>query len=303
MDVSPFLNVWTEQDVAYTRRDLLLYAAGINAQSLQFAWEEDDKFAAFPTFPIVLGFKGDRQGVVPFPSPAMANAPESPPLEGIKFVLDGERSIEQINPLPIGIPGDETDAPVTLKLRQRIIGVHKRGSGASVETEALIVDAKDGKIYTRMVSGGFFVGAEGFKDAGVTNSEKVSVPGRAPDAVDEIPVSVNQAKLYRLSGDYNPMHVDPNTAMAAGFKEPILHGLCSLGIATNALLERYAGGDPGQFRQVKLRFASPVLPGQTLQVESWKEADKIIFQVKVKETGKVCVNNAYVKLGQPSAKL
>ncbi len=157
------------------RRDLLTYAIGIGCTELNFVYENDGDFAAFPTYPIVLAFKGTDEDVVSFPSPAMMTLMETfIPLEGTKVQLDGERMIEQLAPIdPNG--GEYT-------LRTRNIGVHKRGSGASVENEAQLIDSA-GKVVYRIVSGAFFVGAKNFKDSGITNSEAVPVPSRAPDAV------------------------------------------------------------------------------------------------------------------------
>ncbi|GBG34327.1 Peroxisomal multifunctional enzyme type 2 [Hondaea fermentalgiana] len=293
VETEPFLNKWTEQKVAYNQRDLLLYAVGIGCDELNFTYEHDEDFEAFPLYPIVLGFKGTDQDVVSFPSEAMSEGPPMPPLPGIKVGLDGERYIEKLAPL------DPEGAELTCKAR--IIGVHKRGSGASVEREDLIQDA-NGKTIYRIVSGSFLVGAKNFKDSGETNSEKVDVPKRAPDASLEMPTTETQAHVYRLSGDYNPLHIDPSFAQMSGFKKPILHGLCSLGITTRAVIQQYCDGKAEKFRSIKARFAKPVLPGDTLVVEMWKEGNKVIVQTKNKTTGDVCINNAYVMLN-PDAKL
>lgn len=188
-------------------------------------------------------------------------------------------------------------------LRSKIVGIHKRGSGASVETESELVGEEDGEVYYRMVSGAFMVGADRFTDSGISHSEKVEVPDRPPDAVEQIETLPQQALLYRLSGDYNPLHVSPDAAEAFGFESPILHGLCTLGITARAVLKRYCGNDPELWKAIKARFASPVLPGQTLVVEMWREGPtRVVVQTKVKETGKVVINNAYVEL-QPTPKL
>lgn len=287
VETEGFLNKWAVQKVSYNKRDLLTYAVGIGCTELNFVYENAADFAAFPTYPIVLGFKGAEQDVVTFPSPAMMEGPRMPPLPGVRVGLDGEREIIKLAPMPTD--GSE------LTLRTRVIGVHKRGSGASVENEAEIVDASGTVIY-RIISGSFLVGAKGFKDSGTTNSEKVKPPARAPDAVVEMPTSPYQAQVYRLSGDYNPLHVDPDIATISGFEAPILHGLCSYGMTARAVLKQYCNNDPSKFKSIKARFASPVMPGQTLQVEMWKEGPKIVLQTKVKETGKVCINNAYVML-------
>jgi len=106
----------------------------------------------------------------------------------------------------------------------------------------------------------------------------------APDAVAEEPTVAEQAALYRLSGDYNPLHIDPDFSAVGGFKTPILHGLCFFGIATKHVVRRF-----GAVKNVKVRFAGPVIPGQTLRTEMWKEGNKILFIMIVKETGKLCI--------------
>eukprot|EP00294_Goniomonas_avonlea_P001725 CAMPEP_0114548002 /NCGR_PEP_ID=MMETSP0114-20121206/4751_1 /TAXON_ID=31324 /ORGANISM="Goniomonas sp, Strain m" /LENGTH=295 /DNA_ID=CAMNT_0001732567 /DNA_START=14 /DNA_END=901 /DNA_ORIENTATION=- len=293
VETESFLNKWTEQPVSYNKRDLLTYAVGIGCTELPFVYENHSDFSAFPTYPIVLGFKGTDQDVVSFPSPAMMEAPPMPPLPGVKVGLDGERYIEKVN--EIDVEGAE------LVLRSRLIAVTKRGSGASVETESELVD-KSGKVFYRMISGGFMVGAKDFKDGGRSQSVKIDLPKRAPDAVEEMPTSLYQTHVYRLSGDYNALHIDPEFATMSGFGEPILHGLCSMGITCRAALARYANNDSRRFKALRVRFASPVLPGQTLQVNMWKDGNRILLETKVKETGKVVINNAYLEL-HPQAKL
>jgi 3-hydroxyacyl-CoA dehydrogenase/3a,7a,12a-trihydroxy-5b-cholest-24-enoyl-CoA hydratase len=214
----------------------------------------------------------------------MMEGPELPPLPGVKVALDGERYVEMIRPL------DPEGSEITMK--SRLIGIHKRGTGASVETEVIMSDAK-GPVY-RLVSGGFFVGAKDFKDSGTTNSEAVSVPTRAPDNTVEVKVSEYMPLLYRLSGDYNPLHVEESLAQMNGFEKPINHGLCSLGISCHQIMKTMLDNDASKFKAIKARFASPVLPGQTVQIKMWKEKNRIVFTTTVKETNKVCINNAYL---------
>jgi acyl dehydratase len=285
---------WDTIPVSYNRRDLITYAVGIGCTELPFIYELNPGFAAFPTYPIVLAFKGSDQDIVTFPSPAMMKIPMVL-LPGTITGLDGERYIEQIAQIPA--------AGAELMLRQKVIGVHKKGSGAIVENLAEIFDNKTGQVYTKMVSGSFLVGASGFTDAGETFSASVKPPAREPDAIVEEATSEFQAQAYRLSGDYNPLHVDPEFAKAVGFEQPILHGLCSLGFATRALMKTYCDNDPTKFKSVKLRFASPVLPGQTLVTSMWKDGSKVIFTVAVKETGKVVINNATFEIAGAKSKL
>ena len=120
-----------------------------------------------------------------------------------------------------------------------------------------------------------------------------------------IVIAIKQTHLYRLSGDYNPLHIDPTMAKMMGFKVPILHGLCTLGIATRAVINAFADGNPSRFRAIKLRFSKPVLPGQTVVTQMWKDAvhpNRIIFNCITKETGLVVISNAYVEL-TPVSKL
>jgi len=278
--------------VSFSTRDLILYALGIGASDLRFVYENDADFAAFPTFPIVLPFKGTATDVVGFPSDAMMQSSVVPPLDGTQFVLDGERYLELIRPFPT--------EPCELTLRSKCIGVHRKGKGALVETESFL--ERNGETVVRIVSGAFLVGAKGFADTGRSFSKAIDAPARKPDFVDESSTLPGQAHIYRLSGDYNPLHVDPTIAQMNGFSEPILHGLCTLGFATRAVLKYCADNDPARFRSVRLRFAKPVLPGQTLVTSMWREGNTVIFVVTEKSSGTIVVNNACVEL-KAAAKL
>jgi len=293
LNVEKYIGQEASTTVSYNKKDLILYAVGIGCTELPFVYENAPGFAPFPTYPIVLSFKGTSNDVLTFPSPAMMQTMNTPPLPGTKVGLDGERFLEVLHPLP---------NEGTFKLTTKVIGVHKRGKGALVENEVTLSD--DNKTYVRMVSGVFLVGAKNFEpeNAGTTNSESIKVPQREPDAVEETVTSPQQTHIYRLSGDYNPLHIDPRFAKISGFQQPILHGLCSLGIATRAVLKVFAGNDSAQFKSVKLRFAKPVMPGETLVTRMWKDGNKVIFEVVVKERNEVVVNNAYIEL-KPKANL
>jgi len=281
--------------VAYNSRDLILYALGTGACDLRYTHENHEKFAALPWYPVVLNFKGDSFDTVTFPTPAMIDLGahvEGGPLP-MGPVLDGERYVEALRPLPTN--GE-------LLLKQRVLGVHDKKTGALMETESILFD-KNGTNYMKIISGAFFVGVSGFDSFGETNSVKLTIPNRPPDKVVEQATSPLQAHIYRLSGDYNPLHIDPDMAVTFGFKKPILHGLCSFGHSARHVLEAYGDNDPARFKAVKVRFSKPVDPGQTLVTEMWKEGDRVYFQTKVKETGKVCMDNCYMDLVGPKARL
>merc|ERR1712087_470841 len=190
-----------------------------------------------------------------------------------------------------------------LFMRTRLSAVTQKKRGVVVESESELY-GEDGTVFYKFVGGGFMIGGHGIKDAGNSIAQDISLPARAPDHVDEIRVGSQQHAIYRLSGDYNPLHIDPKYSgvKGGGFPEPILHGLCSLGHAARMVLRTCGNNDPDRFKALKVRFSSPVLPGQTLVTEMWKQDPKIIFVTKVKETGKIVISNAFMELN-PESKL
>ena len=187
---------------------------------------------------------------------------------------------------------------------RNLIGVLDKGKAAVALTGYTTVDAATGKrlFYNEvaffMRGAGGFGGARDLANPGAS-SRQHPIPSRRPDAIDKFQTSEEQAALYRLTGDTMIMHIDPEFSRKGGFPIPILHGACFLGIAGRHLFQRY-----GTFRSIKARIADVVVPGQTLRTESWaddKEKDLILFQMRVVETGKLCIASGWVRLWDVNA--
>ncbi|EEB89148.1 hypothetical protein MPER_12791 [Moniliophthora perniciosa FA553] len=189
--------------------------------------------------------------------------------------------------------------------KARILEVLDKGKAAAVTSIVETRDKKTGNLIFENQSTVFIRGSGGFggKRAGIDRGAASAAnepPKRAPDATMEEKTFASQAALYRLSGDYNPLHILPEFAAIGGFDKPILHGLCSMGIAGKHVFKTF-----GAFSDIKVRFAGVVFPGETLVTEMWKEGNKVIFVVKVKERNAVVLASAAVTLqeGVPKAKL
>ena len=258
-------------DIPYTQRDVLLYAVGIGLSELRYTYERHPQFAVFPTFAIRWGGAGlvlDEAALPPSPGPLM---------------IDAERRLELLAPLPL---------QGTVQLRSRLLAAHPRGKGAAfVEVESEVIDpAAGGRVCVRMVFGSFRRGVAAlgdiapFEGRGVSRSVKRPAPERAPDLRLSADIAPNQALLYRLSGDYNPLHIDPEAARFGGFDAPILHGLCTYGHCGQLLLGALCGGDAARFGSLALRFSSPVLPGDRLDLLAWHDGPgRVQFEARVGE--------------------
>jgi multifunctional beta-oxidation protein len=273
----------------YTEQDVILYNLSIGAKRTEtsLVYEGDDHFQVLPTF-----------GVIPtYVSKAPFQMSEILPNFDPRMLLHGEQYLEILQyPIPIG---------GTLVSKTYLIEVVDKGKSALVRRGTTTSDAVTGRpvFYNEGVA--FIRGSGGFGGSRVPADRGAStalyvIPSRAPDAVVEEKTSEESAALYRLLGDRNPLHIDPAFSAVGGFKTPILHGLATFGISGKHLVQKY-----GPFKNIKVRFSGTVLPGETIVTEMWKEsATKVIYQVKVKETGKLCISNAGVELMEgPKAKI
>ncbi|KAH7884521.1 hypothetical protein F5I97DRAFT_1812245 [Phlebopus sp. FC_14] len=272
---------------AYGERDVILYNLGVGAteQDLQWTYEGHDDFAALPTFGVIPQFaasSGISLGWLPNFNPAK--------------LLHGEQYLAIKGPIPTeGELVNET----------RLLEVLDKGKAASVTTIVHTRDKATGKLLFENQITVYIRGAGGFggkrtgSDRGAATAPNTP-PNRKPDAVAEEKTSASQAALYRLSGDYNPLHISPDFAAMGGFDKPILHGLCFMGIAGKHVLQAF-----GAYKDIKVRFAGIVFPGETLVTEMWKEGPKIVFVTKTKERGSTVLAAAAVTLvdGEIKAKL
>lgn len=264
----------------YTERDIMLYNLGIGAKrtDLRYVFEGAEDFQAIPTFGVIPPFDTE------FPYSFDDLVPNFNPM----MLLHGEQYLE-VKKYPVPTAGK-------LISKGKLIEVVDKGNAAIVRQGITTTNAETGEevFYNEMTV--FLRGCGGFggqkkpADRGAATAAN-KPPARAPDVVVEEKTTEEQAAIYRLSGDYNPLHIDPGFAKMGGFKVPILHGLCFFGIAGKAVYEKF-----GKFKNVKVRFAGTVNPGQTLVTEMWKEGNKVIFQTKVKETGKLAIGGAAAEL-------
>ncbi|GMS93510.1 hypothetical protein PENTCL1PPCAC_15685, partial [Pristionchus entomophagus] len=205
-------------------------------------------------------------------------------------ILHGEQYIEMYEPLP---------PEGSLRTETRVLDIVDKGSGALILCEITTYDKQSGTKLGMHQFSVFQVGSGNFGGPRSSSYEKkgADIPKRPADRIVSEATSADQAALYRMgAGDLNPIHIDHEKAQIAGFKSPILHGLCTMGFVTRHILKTFANNDASLFKAIKVRFSSPVLPGQTLETHLWDEDDKVIFETKVKETGKIVLSNGYTVL-------
>lgn len=240
-------------EVSWTSKDCLLYAVGIGAGTDELAFTTENtngvEQQVFPTFPVVIGWgRGSALGKIGSFNPAM--------------LVHGQQSVTLHRPIPV---------EGTVTIQGEVTGMYDKGKAAVVvSAETATMDGEP--LYTKTMSA-FIRGEGGWGgDRGPSGPRNVP-PERAPDHQVTYRTSPDQALVYRLSGDRNPLHSDPAFAAMGGFDRPILHGLCTYGFTGRALLHTLCGSDPARFHHVEGRFTSPVLPGEALTVNMWEMGD------------------------------
>ncbi|KAH7120815.1 peroxisomal multifunctional enzyme type 2 [Dendryphion nanum] len=271
----------------YDEKDVILYNLGVGAKrtDLPLVFESHDNFQVLPTFGVIPPFNA----VAPFSFGDVV--PNFSPM----MLLHGEQFLE-IRKFPIPTEAKLVSYP-------SLIEVVDKGAAGVIVTGTTTKDANTGEDIFYNESTVFIRGSGNFggPKKGTDRGAATAVhkpPQRAPDAVVEEKTTEEQAAVYRLSGDRNPLHIDPEFSKVGGFDVPILHGLCFFGIAGKHVLQKF-----GPYKNIKVRFAGTVLPGQTLVTEMWKQNNLIIFQAKVKETGKLAISGAGAELLGGGSKL
>jgi acyl dehydratase len=237
---------------AYTAKDSILYALGLgygdqpaDPNQLQFLYEKG--LQAVPSISVVLAHPGFWVS-----NPALE-------IDWIK-ILHGEQSFTIFKPLP---------AAGTVRGEYEVTAIEDRGAekGAIMHVTKSLFEANSNELIASVASVYMLRGDGGQGAFGTPPPAPEPIEQTTPDHVIEIATLPQAALIYRLSGDLNPIHADPAAAAKAGFPRPILHGLCSMGLATRALIATIAGHNPARLKSVSIRFSKPVFPGETLRVE------------------------------------
>jgi acyl dehydratase len=268
---------------SWSDREVMLYALGIgmgndptDANELLFVNESylnERPLKVVPSFAsvCVFGAKPGPLGVDPF------------------MTFDGERDIVFHKPL---------QAAGQVYADSRVVSVFDKGKqkGAVLRWETVVREANSiDKLVTIAVS--IFARADGgFGGPSTGQPEPHPIPKRPPDRSVDITTRPDQALIYRLCGDRNPLHSDPEFAKRSGFPSPILHGMCTYGITCRAVLQSYADYDPTAFKRHAARFSAPVFPGETITIDLWKDGNIVSFEARVKARNVSVVKNGLTEL-------
>lgn len=290
-----------EAEFTYTERDVAYYALGVGACSgdavdkkeLKYVYHENGQshIKVLPTFATL------------FNPGAIRNFMSIPSMEfDPRLLLHGQQYIEIYSPLP---------ANACIQNKSVVAGLHDKGKAAVIEVDTTSYDRESGKALCLNRLTVYLRGAGGFSKSSPPYScskypsdqiKPVKFPNCQPFTVSEECTQKSQALLYRLSGDYNPLHSDPMVAEVAGFSRPILHGLCTLGFAVRAIIKCVCNGEPTRVKSILGRFLLHVYPGETLITEMWVEDSRVLYKTKVKERNKT-VLSGYVGIHPPTASL
>ncbi len=266
--------------VSYGARDCILYALGIgigmdplDPGALGFVYERAD-LQAFPTMAVVLGWPGRM----------------TDPAFGVDERLVVAGDIKVVLHRPLAAQGQLTSRP-------RIREVVDKGPGnAAIILNTRDLVGSDGTLVATVDSSTFARKHGGFGGKVTETPPAPAVPQTAPEQICDLPTPPNLALLYRLNGDENPLHADPQRAKAAGFERPILHGAASFGVAAHAVLRTVAGFRPERLAAIEARFSRPVFPGDTIRTEMWRQGERVLFQCRAVGRDDIVLSNGLAVL-------
>ena len=270
----------------YGDKDVMLYGLGIglgadpmNETELAFVYERALKVV--PTAATVLAGRAIAE-------PLPTSPGHRPSMPNYLMLVHGEQKVELHRPLPTS---------GTFTTESRTIGAYDKGAdkGAVLVNQTTWKDETGARVAT--LTGSSFCRADGgFGGPSDGQPEPHPIPSRKPDLSVEIATREDQALLYRLNGDRNPLHSDPESARKSGFARPILHGLCTYGITCRAVLQAITGFDPDQILSHQARFSAPVFPGDVITVDLWKDGREISFEARVAARGATVIKNGLTML-------
>ncbi len=270
-----------EVEHRFEARDTMLYALGCGAgadpldeSDLKFVFEEG--LVALPTMAVILGYPG-----------FWLRDPET----GVdwKRLLHGEQGLILHKPLP-------TSGVVIGRTRITNLIDKGAGKGALLYSARDIFDHATGDLLATTTSTTFLRGDGGFGGEATPAPRPHAIPERPHDLSLDLPTAANAALIYRLSGDYNPLHASPHVAAAGGFPRPILHGLCTYAVAGRAVLRATCGNDPARLKSLKVRFTAPVYPGETIRTEIWRDEDTVSFRAWAVERDLLVLDNGWAEI-------
>ena len=263
-----------------TQRDCMLYALGVgvgsdptDAEQLRFVYEPG--LRAMPSMANVLAHPG-------FWMKAAETGMDW------RLILHGEQKFTIHKPLPV-------EGNLIGHTKVKAIFDRGEGRGAYVYLERRVVDEDSGDPLCTLMQTTVCRGDGGCGSIGEVDRTRRAIPVRAPDYVCDLPTLPQAALLYRLNGDYNPLHADPEVARTAGYDRPILHGLCTFGIASYAILKSCCDYDPDRIRSTSIRFTAPVFPGETIRTEMWNNDGGMSFRSRAVERDVMVLGSGWVE--------
>jgi acyl dehydratase len=269
----------------YNQRDVMLYALSIgigfdpvDERQIQFVYENG--LQVFPTMAAILAYPG-----------LWIREPDTD-LDW-EHALHSEQGMDFLRPLPL---------KASIQAQTRITGVVDKGEGrgALIYTERAGTDADSGEVYFKVYHTTFARRDGGYEGPSDPVRPPHAIPERGPDLICDLPTMPQQGLLYRLNGDPNPHNVDPKAAVSAGFERPVLHGLCTYGIAGHAVLRTCCDYDPHRLKSLHVRLSAPLYPGETVRTEFWHAGDsnRVSFRCRALDRDVIVLNNGHAVLAR-----